>query len=291
MLRHAIFLVGCSLLVAGCHPLPDGRIEQALYIDVHRVVKVHEEDHWGLDRVEIEQASSTSADAVCSTDAATRANLGRWLDEHISLGDAAAASTRRMRRVRAVLTWWQEHGAECEGVEQRSDYDGIHGRRSSFVLLIDAVVSFNGYIRENRLTMGPGLGIRIMPAWGIGRYTLAFGLETASLMEFRRDLIENEVIMGARVVANIPLLLRIHDLGTTYDFEIALSTRLKPSVEPEMPPGARFAFGYGTESLRNDAILKYLTYWISYEVQPPRNGWPLEHILRIGTRVGTDIHF
>lgn len=292
MSRHVLLRLGssvlCAVLFGACRPLPEGQVESSLYTDVYRVVRVREEAHWGLDRVEIEAAASTSADAICSADEASRANVARWLDERISLAEEGSGAAVRARRVRAVLRWWDEHESECEGVAQARPYRGIHGNEDRFVLLFDTVAMFNVYLRESRVTMGPSLGVRIMPAFGFGRYTFAFGLETASFFEFRRDIVEDStVITAARAVASIPFLFRVHDLGRVWDFEVALTTRLKPSIEPEMPPGVRVFFGFGVESLRSDSLVKTLVYGLSYELNPARNGWPMEHIFRIGTRIGT----
>ena len=92
--------------------------------------------------------------------------------------------------------------------------------------------------------------------------------------------------LRATFALGVPLLLRIWDSSRVWDFEVTASSRIDThGVEL---PGVRGAIGYGLTTLRVGDFMPFAVVWAGYEYQPPDDGGPAEHIIRLGTRVGVD---
>jgi len=294
----ALLLLPALLASAGCLPVPAGHAERGLYVDLRRGVGDRESDGWGLDHRSVEDVASATVESACAAGPRVRERVARWLDGQITGSGGIPATGARLlpskrlhvARVRAVLRWWDENADECASFGPADpNFRGIESDDGRFVVIAEIVLGLAGFVREGRFTMGPGLGYRMLPAYGItSRLTVGVGIEAGALTEFRPDTVADDRVLAGRFMLGVPVLVRFLDGATVFDLEAAVSTRLD-GIEPMWPPGFRFALGYGSAGMRVNGIMSTVVFWTGYEYQPPRGDMPAEHILRAGTRLGFDL--
>jgi hypothetical protein len=89
---------------------------------------------------------------------------------------------------------------------------------------------------------------------------------------------------GFRIGA--PAWLRIVDVDRIYDVELAAIARV---TDGKLTPwGGRIAFAGGVTGLRRLGFMPALQVWVGYELFPAQDDAPVQHAVRLGTRVGID---
>jgi hypothetical protein len=288
-----------ALCGAGCRSLPAHPVDRGLFEDVRAAVAEREALGWGTDTVSAPHAAAQVAESLCRAGPEARERVARFVDEELAraggpeprpLAPGADGHRVRLQRARATLAWWESSGEDCLGLYGPPDpaFRGVSGDHGRVVVLFELVNGLTGILRDGKLTVGPGLGLRLMPAYGISpRLTVGLGVDAGGYTEFRKDLADDSVLAGRFMLA-VPLLLRFRDGGRIFDVEAGLSTRLD-GIEPLLPPGFKVGVGFGTLSPRHGSVAGGLVFWGGYEYQPERPRFPAEHIFRVGTRILFDL--
>jgi hypothetical protein len=299
MPRLAILLGAPVLLAGGCRSLPVHPVDRGLFEDVRAAVAEREAVGWGIDAVSAPHAAAMVAESLCRAGPAARERVVRFIDDELAraggavehpLAPGADGHRVRLQRTRATLEWWERSGEDCLSLYGPPDpsFRGLSGDNGRVVLLFELVNGLTAILREGTLTVGPGLGLRSMPAYGVSsRLTVGLGLDAGGYTEFRKDLADDSVLAGRFMLA-LPALLRFREGGRLFDVEAGPSTRLD-GIEPLLPPGFKFGVGFGTLTPRHGAVAGGLVFWGGYEYQPPRARFAEEHIFRVGTRILFDI--
>jgi len=289
-----------ALLLGGCMGLPRRPAERALYVDTRKVVEVNERLGWEIDRHEIADAVPTLLPSVCQTEPEARLGLGRWLAARIvEEGGSAEARYRdnghdleevrhllRLERTRDLLEAAAEASAEdCPfWLEPDSDFPGRHGSARRFTLVLESIGGAGLVIRGDDVALGGTGGGRVLGSFGLGdRLALAVGGEVGVVAAFPEDADGNRTLVG-NFAGAVPVLLRLRNSLSVVDLEAAPVFRY--SGGHLRSPGARLSIGYGLSALRGGGFMPHALLWIGYEWQPPRDGNPAEHSLRLGTKVG-----
>jgi hypothetical protein len=306
LLRHGRALLALAFLCSlGCAALPPSGPGRALYVDLRKAVELSEDTGgWVIDRIEIESQAGPALRSVCRVDPIERARLESWLDARIAReggsakeiyqrhgGDLdAAADALSYERVRALLRYAERHAAEdCPFyLHPESDFGGIEGDADRFVLWLESLGGGAVVIERGKAALGGGGGGRVLGAWGFGsRLTLAVGGELAGNGSFVDTKTGGRTI-ETTFTAAVPVVLRVSDFARVYDFEFAPIVRIATPGD-ELPPGLRVATAIGLTASRGSAFMPYLLLWFAYELHPAHGADPMDHSIRVGTRVGVDL--
>lgn len=290
-----------SCLLAACATLPAHPAERALYVDVQKALQAESRLGWTVDRVEIQEAAAQAEPSACRVPKQRRANLYKWVEQRIAIeGGPAEQQFARgverdelddviaLERTRSLLDSIELHVPEdCPfWVRASEDFEGIHSVANRFVAIAESMGGGSLSIGSGRVLAGAGGAVRLFGAYGPGPHLqLALGLEAggdAVLEEETRGTLapEGAFRFGA------PLLVRWTDIDRVYDVELAAVTRL---TSRELTPwGLRVAIAGGVSGLRRLGFMPALQIYVGYEIYPEQDIFALQHVLRLGTRVGLD---
>ncbi len=288
--------------LSACATLPAGRAESSLYVDVRKVVELREGGEWVVDRLEVEAVAASAMRSACQVDGPTRQRLLAWLDTQIAAegGPAAAMYTRdpaadidavlTLERVRAVLSYADAHADECPfWLKPDAEFVGVQSDAYRLVVLAESVGGGGLIVSGGQARVGGGGGARLSLGVGINQhYTLTLGAELGGIGSLASSDNTGSRTLTGRFNAAVPLLFRIHNMSRLVDLELAATARWSVD-EVRLPPGVRFAIGYGISTARLGAFMPTATVRVSVEVLPASNELPAEYLLFVGTKVGVDI--
>lgn len=280
--------------------LPDRTTEAALYMDARKAVESQEGTGWVIDRHEIAEVLPEVARSICEADAETRLGVIRWLEEQIRQeggparelyardSDADIDTLLTLERTRDLIRAGHD-GAEDDcpfWLEQDPSFAGVHGDAARLIVIAESLGGGGLILRGSELAIGGGGGGRLLFGYGLDvRHTLAIGGEVGGVAELVETGDGGRTVV-ARFMAAAPVLLRTRNGLAVVDLELTPVVRF--SADRIRPPGFRAAIGGGVSTLRLGAFMPHALLWIGYEYQPPWDGGPAEHSIRVGTRVGVD---
>ena len=308
MVRAGSLLFGMVHLAAACVHAPDPGASRALYGDLHRIVSISESVGWTIDRYEIEDSLPDALVSVCQADEATADLVDAWIVERLALGGGSAEALFRsrgavdgdvkalrtlerelalLRRSRSVAPSGNGRGDCPFWLTPNRDFGGVHSDADRFVLLLESGGGGGLSFRGGKATLGGGGGGRLLLGYGVSdRLTVALGPEMGGAASFPEDEAGGNTAVGTLSAAT-PLLLRLHDFGSFYDFELAPTLRFTDD-EILLPPGMRFSFGFGLTALRAGPLMPYGLLYASYELRPATDTKEAEHTVTVGSRVAID---
>ena len=287
--------------MTSCAPLPTAATQRALYVDARKALRGESRLGWTVDRVEIEDAVAQTEPSACQVSPSDRAALRAWVATQLTAeGGPAAAQYRagvkladldepiQLERTSALLAEVERHvPADCPfWLTPHRDYQGLHSVANRFVVLAESMGGGSLSITDGRTRAGAGGAARLFASQGFSTHVqLALGIEVggdAVLQKSDRGELEPK---GA-FRFGVPLLARWVDIDRIYDVELAAVTALTDGVLK--PWGARLALAGGVTGLRRIGFMPALQLYGGYEVYPAQRELPLQHVLRLGTRVGID---
>jgi hypothetical protein len=301
----AAFVVG-ALLMGARHAKADEAIAASavdtrgadgLRADLERLVSTEEDNGWFLDRVHIENVYNTLIQSVCrATVAARREARAQLLTELYAIGDPRelyAIDKERSSRVNKALHLQRMHdaldramtGAEKEcpfWVEPKVGFDGRQTDRNRFTLSLESGGLFQLRRQGGVGGYGGGAGLRVLPGYGFGRFTLLGGIEMAGGAITNIDGPTQLVIT---YMPAVPVILRINDNNWHYDIEIA-GVSLFQNGNMSLSYGGRVGFGIGLAALRTRFFIPWAGVAIAYEHYFENQARPAAHFIRGGLRIG-----
>lgn len=287
-------------VVAACATLPTERPVRGLFVDLRKAVAFQASNDWIIDRLEIDDAIQGVMRSVCSTPPHRRAELVRWLEDRIEEEGGPSdllfeleGDTRRVDRIQGLertlllldeaerytdeCPYWLEHDEDFAGLESDEGRFAILGETSgggSLIVTPGGDVNFGG-----------GGGGRLLPGGGIARRLSIFaGLELGGA-GFLPENTDGTRTFSLAFAGAVPLLFRIQDITRIYDIELALTGRY---VDESIRYGARVAVAGGLNTPRVLGLMPYAVLQLVFEVHPPTEGYEMEYVARVGTRVGFD---
>jgi hypothetical protein len=295
----AIACACCAL--GGCAPLPESKVQRALYVDLRKAVELSADTGWIVDRLELHGNAEHALNSACRVDPAMRDDLDVWLTGRIALaggsaeeiyratgGDMSAASTSlTLERTRALLRYANAHAAEdCPfWLEPDDDFNGVQGDAGRFVLLGETFGYGAVVLERGEAALAGGGAGRLLLGHGLGsRFTLAAGLEVGGMGTFQS--VEGERRIEPTFAIGAPVLLRFTHFSRIVDLEVAPVARFESS--DLLTPGVRVLIGGGLATLRASAFMPYGIIALGYQFQPPDARKPADHSVMIATRVGID---
>jgi len=302
--RRIARLLALSSLLTGCVTLPHQPTERALYVDVRKALNGESRLGWTVDRVEIADAVAQAEPSACRVTPAHRKALRDWVHEHIAAAGGSAEQQYRagvdiddlddvidFERTAALLDDVELHvPADCPFWVKPSDhFEGLHTTANRFILVAESMGAGSLSLVDNRVVAGGGGAARIFAGYGFSpHWQLAAGLEGGGDAILQKPEGENGGALNAAGAFRfgVPAFLRLTDVDRIYDVELAVIARLKDG--DFSPWGARIGLAGGVAGLRRLGFMPSLQLWFGYEVFPAQNGLQVEHVLRLGTRVGVD---
>lgn len=290
--------LGLCLWVSGCLTYPEPAAQRALYLDLRKVVELHDDSGWVHDASHARDSLEPVLHSLCQVSTADRGALDAWLS--VRLGElggsaeavyrahgrslSAAAEPLALERTRLLLHTGMERAAECPfWLEPRSDFEGQQYDTGHFFLLAEST----GFVSLVLQSWVPALGGggRLLAGHGLGaQLSLAAGAEVAA----SGTLIPNDGQgLDATATMALPVLLRVTRLSRLLDVELAPVVRFA-SGHRAWPPGVRGSLGVGITGLRGAAFMSDTEVYLSYELHPALRGVAADHTLTLGTRIATD---
>jgi len=285
--------------------MPPDPVERALYVDTVTLVRAKARDEWTLDRLSQDEIAPGVARSACQVAPDTRASLLAWLHARIAAeearlgGDARTAWRARdrdlsdieplleLQRVESALAKIHETAeSDCPfWLDEDPEFIGVQGDARRLVVLLES----RGHVALNIQASGTarlagGGGGRVLLGGGLSdRVTIMSGLEVGGGGRFGTDGKISAVLTGA-----VPILVRLANAGSAWDFELAAVSFLEGSKS--WPPGIRAAVAFGFQTPRvGGAFAPQAMFWVGYEYHPPRGAEEPFHIIGVGTRIGVMI--
>jgi hypothetical protein len=298
----AALLPSALSALSACATLPPTTSTRALYIDAQKALNGEARLGWTVDRIELEDAAAEVEPSACRMLPAERAKLRSWVASRVSASGGPAEAQYRagrdiddlqdvleLERVSKLLDQVELHMPDdCPfWVEPRPDFEGTHSTMNRFVLVGESMGGGTMLITKGaRPHLGGGGQARLLLSYG-----LSPSLQVAMGVEAGGDAILVENAQGNLSPAGAfrmgwPAWLRFIDVDRIYDIELAAVARV---ISGNFSPwGGRIAFAGGVTGLRRLGFMPALQLWIGYELYPAQDGTPVQHAVRIGTRVGID---
>jgi hypothetical protein len=233
--------------------------------------------------------------------AADRAAVRAWVDARLAASGGSAADQFRagkklralsevieLERTRSLLADVEQHLADdCPfWLTPHADFRGLHSWANRFVVLAESMGGGSISLSDGKARAGAGGAARLFAAQGMSTHLqLALGVEVggdAVLQKGDNGALEPK---GAFRFA-VPLLVRWTEIDRVYDVELATVTALTDGAFE--PWGGRIALAGGVAGLRRLGFMPALQIYAGYELYPEQRDLPLQHVLRLGTRVGID---
>ena len=290
--------------LGGCASLPGPTPERALYVDTRNIIESGERLDWVVDARAIDDALPEILKSACQVEPAARQHTLDFIDaqrtiESQKLGGGSAETIYQrgnhdLGDLSHLLTLERSHRLLAEAIaaapsqcpfwlEADPDFTGIHGVEG-FSLILESNGGGGLIVRGKDVALGGGGAGRVLPAYGFSTtMQLATGLEIGAIAAFPEND-EGNRELEAQLTAHVPVLLRMYDGLTIYDFEAAPAFRYLDSTIQS--PGFRVSAGIGLATLRGGNFMPHAVLWIGYEYQPARLSFDAEHSIRFGTRVG-----
>ena len=288
-------------MLTACAPLPAVATQRALYVDARKALRGESRLGWTVDRVEIEDAVAQTEPSACQVAPSDREALRTWVAARLEAeGGPASAQYRagvklarldeaiQLERTGALLAELERHvPADCPfWLTPRADFRGVHSVARRFVVLAESMGGGSLSISGGRMRAGAGGAARLFASQGIASHVqVALGIEVggdAVLQKTARGELEPK---GA-FRFGVPFLARWIDIDRIYDVELAAVTALTDGVLE--PWGARVSLAGGVAGLRRIGFMPALQIYAGYELYPAQRELPLQHVVRLGTRVGID---
>jgi hypothetical protein len=275
----------------------DARGAQGVRADLERIVASEEGNGWFLDRTHFDAIYPVLLQTVCRASSAAREDVLATLDEESkAAGDPRELFNqdgRRSSRVDEALHLQRMRDAlqrtldtaerDCPfWVRPSVGYDGRQTDRKRFSLSLETGGLFQVRQSAGAWGYGAGGGVRILPGYGFGRFSLLGGIElTGGAM--------TNVVSQSQFTINylpaIPLVLRIHDTNWHYDFEIA-GVGLFQGDNTALSMGTRVGMGIGLSALRTRFFIPWAGLAVAYEYYFENDRRPMAHFFRGGLRIG-----
>ncbi|MDB4976957.1 MAG: hypothetical protein JWN48_5298 [Myxococcaceae bacterium] len=299
---------GASLLTA-CATLPQQPTERAYYIDARKALHAESRLGWTVDRVEIAEASVQAEPSACRVSPAHRKALKLWVAERIAAEGGPAEQQFRagthiddldhvvdLERTQALLDQVELHvPADCPyWIRPSEQFHGLHTTAHRLVLIAESMGGGSLSISRGQVTAGGGGAARGFVGYGFSqRFMAAAGFEAGGDATLQKQKADSGVADSAFAPEGafrfgVPAIVRLTDIDRIYDLELAAVARL--SEGKFTPWGARVALAGGVAGLRRIGFMPAIQLWFGYEVYPAQNNLAVEHVLRLGTRVGVDWH-
>jgi hypothetical protein len=287
--------------MTACAPLPTVATQRALYVDARKALRGESRLGWTVDRVEIEDAVAQTEPSACQVTPHDRAALRDWVAARLGAeGGPAAAQYRagarlgdlkepiELERTGALLAEVERHlPGDCPfWLSPDADYRGLHSVAHRFVVLAESMGGGSLSITSGRTRAGAGGAARLFASQGVSSHVqLALGIEVGGDAVLQKSA-QGELEPKGAFRFGVPLLARWIDIDRIYDVEVAAVTALTDGVLT--PWGARIALAGGVSGLRRIGFMPSLQIYAGYELYPAQRDLPLQHVLRLGTRVGVD---
>jgi len=303
-------VLGLTLLMAwcvlgGCAHLPDDRVDEALYLDLRRIVDTRERLSWLIDKVEYEAVADVALRSVCQVEPSHRQALAQWIDGRIALAGGSAREVYEksgrdrdaidelltLERVRGVLAYAETRTDECPfWLEKDPDFKGVQSSGRRFAVVLESRGYAGAFIAAQETRLGGGGAGRLLPAWGINdRWLVATGFEMGGSGFFNEG--GGSQTISTVFTTAIPLLVRIHDLSWVMDFEVAPVLWFTPE-QVDFKPGVRAVAAIGLSTMRLGYLMPVGMLQVGYEYHPERDdGLPETHLIFFGTKVGFEVSF
>lgn len=289
----------CALLVcAACASLPARPAEQALYVDLRKIVEVAEDSGWTVDRTRLEQNGEAALHSVCQVTPDGRASLQKWLNEQIAVAGGPAeqryragrsldsiAETLAFERTLALLQYAEAHAArDCPfWLRPDSRFRGEQGDYGRLVILGETQAF--GTIAVPGPIPALGGGGRILVGGGVTRrFTLALGADLAASGTFVPSSSSQGI--DAYMTLAAPTLVRMLSFSRIYELELAPVMRFSHG-ERAWPPGARTELGFGYSGVRTTSWMSYFMFYGGYEVHGLGRS-AVDHTFQLGTKLAID---
>lgn len=279
-------------------PEPDDvRGKQGILADVNRIVLAEEGNGWVLDRVAITAMYPNVLQTVCratlnARQAALRdltAELARVGDPKVlyqrsgSLTSTVEAALHVQRMLATLQAVVDGAAADCPFyIRPQRGYDGRQTDRNRMTLSMETGGLVQFRYTNQELSYGGGGGLRILPGYGFGRWSLLGGIELSG---------------GAMVKANdtskfvlnyfpaVPVVVRLR--GTMWHADVeAAAVSLLQGDNTNLSYGGRLGVGIGISALRTRFIIPWAGIGIAYEYFVESGGRPAASFLRGGVRLG-----
>lgn len=290
--------LGLWCLLSGCLTVPEPAAQRALYLDLRKIVELHEDAGWVVDSVRARDSLEPSLHSLCQVEPGAQQALDAWLGRRLQLQGGSAESVYRahgrslsaaaealaLERTRLLLRLGMQHVDECPfWLAPHADFEGQQSDAGRFFLLAEST----GFVSLVLQDWVPALG-------GGGRLLLGRGLGTQLSAALGAELAASGTLvprdghgLDATATIAVPLMLRITRLSRMLDLELAPVVRFASGHEA-WPPGARLTVGAGIAGLRGAAFMSYTELYLGYELHPGAHGVATDHTLVLGTRLATD---
>jgi hypothetical protein len=292
------------VVLSACASLPHDRTQRGLYVDARKALNGEHRVGWTVDRIEIEEAAAQTEPSACRVEESKRDGLLSWLRMQIAAeGGPAKARFERgdelsdldelieMERTLALLENVEQHvPSDCPfWSKPEAVFDGEHSVARRFLVIAESMGAGSLLIQGGTVSAAGGGSARLLAGYGFAsRLELAAGIEGGGDAVLAKDEAGSLSPEGA-FRFGAPIWLRLHDVDRIYDVELAVITRLKNGEFSQW--GGRFALGGGVTGLRRLGIMPALELWLGYEMFPNQGDDQMQHVLRLGTRVGFDYGF
>jgi hypothetical protein len=207
-------------------------------------------------------------------------NRGRDIDE---LDDVL-----ELERLKKLLSEVESHLAEdCPfWLKPSHEFEGFHSTSHRFVLIAESMGAGSLLFSKGQVHAGGGGAARVFLSYGFSpNLQFATGVEAGgdAILEQNKD---GKLEPTGAYRFGAPSFLRFINVDRIYDLELAAVSRLdKGQLKPW---GGRIAFAGGVTGLRRLGFMPALQLWVGYEMFPAQDGLPVQHSVRLGTRVGFD---
>jgi hypothetical protein len=289
---------GALLACAACASLPARPAEQALYVDLRKIVEVAEDAGWTVDRTRIEQNGEAALHSACQVTPEARVSLQKWLSEQIAAAGGPAEQrfragsrldaieeTLALERTLALLQYAQAHAANDCPFWLRPDatFRGEQGDYGHLVILGETQAF--GTVAVPGPIPALGGGGRILVGGGVTRrLTLALGADLAASGTFVPSSSSQGV--DAYMTLAAPTLIRLLSFSRIYELELAPVMRFSHG-DSAWPPGARVEVGFGYAGVRTTSWMSYFMFYAGYEVHG-RERSAIDHTFQLGTKLSID---
>lgn len=301
-MSRSTFGVLALFFLCACTTLPHERATRALYVDARKALVAESRLGWTVDRVEIEEAAAQVEPSACRVPPELRAKLRAWVERQIAAeGGPAKAQYEAGRdvddldevialeRVQLLLEKVEARLPEdCPfWVKPSEDFEGEHSVEGRFILIGESMGGASVLIARGQARVGGGGGARLFVGYGFApNFEWALGFEAGGDAILENEKEEKGLSPRGAFRFAVPTFFRFIDIDRIYDIELAITSRLE---NRELTPfGGRVAFAGGVTGLRRLGFMPALQIWVGYELFPEQNGFPTQHSIRLGTRVGFD---
>ncbi|MBP9086374.1 MAG: hypothetical protein KBG15_09680 [Kofleriaceae bacterium] len=275
----------------------DVRGSFGILADLKRIVLAEEANGWLLDRVAINAMYPVVLQTVCrASENARQVALRDLLAQQARVGDpkalyrrsgaltSAVAAALHVQRMHATLQAVVDGAAaDCPFyLRPQRGYDGRQTDRNRMTLSMETGGLVQFRYTNQEFSYGGGGGLRILPGYGFGRWSLLGGLELSG---------------GAMVKANdtskfvlnyfpaLPVVVRLR--GTMWHADVeAAAVSLLQGDNTNLSFGGRLGVGIGISALRTRFIIPWAGIGIAYEYFAESGGRSAASFVRGGFRLG-----